>query len=230
MTELTAYERSLVEVVEELRDCPEIEVYEDNIGALEPNLDDARSALAEVENREGITLDPSFQECFFRFEELRSTWGTPDELFAGEFFVENIHKALIDAMPPPLWYDPSPEELRLQSELRAVDMSDTGSGWLTAISIQPGVANCEVWFDFDRRMPGYWKLDIDYAGYLAALRVTKGTSGWQLLFADASLRDDEFDWVVDSLRSMLETFPDLFPKHDYEPLRRRLEERLSRRR
>ncbi|MEV6875152.1 hypothetical protein [Amycolatopsis sp. NPDC051128] len=60
--------------------------------------------------------------------------------------------------------------------------------------------------------------------------MTKGTSGWQLLFADVSLRGDEFDWVVDGLRSMLKTFPDLFPKHDCEPLTRRLEERLSRRR
>ncbi|MEV6875151.1 hypothetical protein [Amycolatopsis sp. NPDC051128] len=96
MAELTAYERALVEVMAELRDCP------------------------EVETREGITLAPSFQECFFRFEELRSTWGTPDELFSGEFFIENIHRALIDATPPPLWYDPSPEELRLTSTVPAI--------------------------------------------------------------------------------------------------------------
>jgi hypothetical protein len=230
MAELTAYERALVEVMAELRDCPEIEVYEDSIGTVGLDLGDAHSALTEVETREGITLAPSFQECFFRFEELKSTWGTPDELFSGEFFIKNIHRALIDATPPPLWYDPAPEELRLQSELRSVDVSDTGSGWLTAIRIQPGVADCEMWFTFDRRMRGYRKLDLDYAGYLAALRVTKGTSGWQLLFADVSLRGDEFDWVVDGLRSMLETFPDLFPKHDCEPLTRRLEERLSRRR
>ncbi|MEU0537168.1 hypothetical protein [Amycolatopsis tolypomycina] len=185
MTAPTAYEHSWARVMEELRGHPEIEVYEDGIGEFGPAAGDG-------------PLDSSFRECFFRFEELSSAWGTPEELFGGEFFVQNIRAALA-APPPPLWYDPSPEELRFSSGLRVADLSRTGSAWLTAIRVEPGAAHGELWFDFDRKLPGYRKLDIGYAGYLAALQVTKGTSGWQLLF----------------------------PGYDYEPLRRRLEERLG---
>ncbi|SEC35076.1 hypothetical protein SAMN04489727_3439 [Amycolatopsis tolypomycina] len=175
-----------------------------------------------------MTAPTAYEHSWGRvMEELRgSAWGTPEELFGGEFFVQNIRAALA-APPPPLWYDPSPEELRFSSGLRVADLSCTGSAWLTAIRVEPGAAHGELWFDFDRKLPGYRKLDIGYAGYLAALQVTKGTSGWQLLFTDVSLRDDEFDWVVEGLQAMLETFPDLFPGYDYEPLRRRLEERLG---
>lgn len=69
-------------------------------------------------------------------------------------------------------------------------------------------------------------MDVDYCGYLAALLVTKGTYGWQYLFADVSLADDIHHHTVENARRMLEVFPRLFPGYDYAPLAARLEARL----
>ncbi|MEV0701148.1 hypothetical protein AB0I53_25015 [Saccharopolyspora sp. NPDC050389] len=80
---------------------------------------------------------------------------------------------------------------------------------------------------FDTTTEGHHRLDLDYAGYLEALRITKGTFGWQFLFADVSLSDDEFDVTCQFMEIMLDVFPKLFPEHDYEPLRARLAERVG---
>lgn len=69
-------------------------------------------------------------------------------------------------------------------------------------------------------------MDLDYLGYLEALAVTKGAYGWQYLFTDLSLLNDDLHHVVESVKAMLRRFPDLFPQHDYTQLRERLEERL----
>jgi hypothetical protein len=45
----------------------------------------------------------------------------------------------------------------------------------------------EIWFHHFKKEPAAVRLDIDYCGYLDALTVTKGVSGWQYLFADVDL-------------------------------------------
>ena len=69
-------------------------------------------------------------------------------------------------------------------------------------------------------------MDIDYCAYLAALRVTKGTFGWQYLFTEVSLAEEDYKNTARRLTDMLDVFPRLFPAHDYSELRARLEERL----
>ncbi|AOS64546.1 hypothetical protein [Actinoalloteichus hymeniacidonis] len=53
---------------------------------------------------------------------------------------------------------------------------------------------------------------------------TKGTYGWQFLFADISLRRGDFHEVAGYLQGMVDVFPELFPG-DYTELRDRLAER-----
>lgn len=74
--------------------------------------------------------------------------------------------------------------------------------------------------------PGYIKMEITYCEYLDALLLTKGTYGWQYLYADISLRRSDFQEVFGYLRDMLELFPVEFQQYDYAPLRQRLEARL----
>lgn len=56
--------------------------------------------------------------------------------------------------------------------------------------------------------------------------VTKGTAGWQYLFADVDFKSPWMQEVGSELKTMLATFPALFPQYDYAPLRARLEARL----
>ncbi|MFI9047085.1 hypothetical protein [Streptomyces sp. NPDC053427] len=60
-------------------------------------------------------------------------------------------------------------------------------------------------------------MDVDLCGYLDALCVTKGAYGWQYLFTDVSLAEDDHEVTAEFLTEMLAVLPDVFPAHDYEP-------------
>ncbi|MEU6714174.1 hypothetical protein ABZ897_22125 [Nonomuraea sp. NPDC046802] len=232
MTELTAYEMTWLGVLEELRSCPDIRLSTDLQGQLDVARD-ADQVFTELAERDGIVLDPSLKRCHMRFSSLAAVWDVPDpeyeeeSLIAGEFDLSNIFEAIQLGPLVERWYDPTPEELRLFSELRSFDgTGETGVGHLSLLRIQPGVANPELWFDATTK--GHHRMDVDYPGYLEALRITKGTFGWQFLFTDVSLDDDgEFKVSGRFMEIMLDVFPKLFPDHDYAPLRARLAERRS---
>lgn len=231
MTELTAYETTWLGVLEELRSCPDIRLGKDHQGQLDIARD-ADQVFAELAERDGIVLDPSLKRCHLRFSSLAAVWDIPcpeyeeESLIAGEFDLNNIHQAIQFGPLTERLYSPTPEELQLYSELRSFDgTGETGVGHLSMLRIQPGVANPELWFD--ATTGGYHRMDIDYPGYLEALRITKGTFGWQFLFTDVSLDDGEFEVSGQFMEIMLDVFPKLFPDHDYTPLRARLAERRS---
>jgi hypothetical protein len=228
MIDLTPYERTWLAVLDELRDCPEIEVlneYRD----IDPEIEDAETSVGTVATATGMPLGPSFRDCHFRFEYLGSAWQSAegkDHFITGEFCLQPLETAVLCQPPLELWAYMTPEEERLQSELRGIDGTpEWGTGHLGALRVQPGVAEPEMWFD--KTGDHYYRLDLDYRGYLDALRVTKGTFGWQYLFTKSPLRSD--DGTAQRLRTMLELFPKWFPDHDYKPFRRRLDMALKRR-
>ncbi|MEV5538145.1 hypothetical protein AB0L13_14915 [Saccharopolyspora shandongensis] len=49
---------------------------------------------------------------------------------------------------------------------------------------------------------------------------------WQHLFADVQLHADDYIHARKRLTTMLQVLPEIFPGHDYEPLRARLAQRL----
>ncbi|MEU5846837.1 hypothetical protein [Saccharopolyspora shandongensis] len=49
---------------------------------------------------------------------------------------------------------------------------------------------------------------------------------WQHLFADVRLHADDYIHARKRLPTMLHVLPEIFPGHDYEPLRARLAQRL----
>ncbi|PUB22792.1 hypothetical protein C8K30_11214 [Promicromonospora sp. AC04] len=77
-----------------------------------------------------------------------------------------------------------------------------------------------------RDAPRYNDLALSYPEYLDVLRLTKGVFGWQLLFVDVSLREPGLRPHLESITTMLEVFPSVFPQHDYAPLQGRLAARL----
>ncbi|MBD0840629.1 hypothetical protein [Streptomyces sp. TRM68416] len=230
--EPTPAERAWLDVFEELRECPDVELDMDNLEFQDGEPADADAAFALLAEREGVLLDPALEPCYLRFSDLAASWGAgmsdedEDPLFAGEFDVIPLLRAIGDTAPLDRYPDPSPEDRQFLSELRDFDVhSLSGTGQVASLRIRPGIVhNPEIWFS--DRSRGIHRLDLDLCGYLDALRVTKGTFGWQYLYADVSLAEDPFTGQARHLTEMLQVFPDLFPAHDYTDLRARLEHRL----
>ncbi|MGX1567374.1 hypothetical protein [Streptomyces sp. NPDC055506] len=188
---------------------------------------DASTEFSNLAEFDDISLDPSLQTCYFRFISIAAAWEVveSDTSIAGEFDVGHISDVLSGDPPELGWPSPTADERELASQLRGFDgTTTTGVGHLTALRVQPGVANPELWFDAGPL--GVHRMDIDFCAYLDALRVTKGTFGWQYLFTEASLAQKDHEGTARRLSGMLDLFPRLFPAHDYSDLRARLEARL----
>ncbi|MEV0086785.1 hypothetical protein [Saccharopolyspora sp. NPDC050642] len=225
MADLTPCEAHWVKIVEELRDNPAIRDARATLSDPGSTLGDAPTAFAELAGRG--ELDKSLHEHYLRFAELGCQWSAAEpHSVHGEFWLGNISRAL-----PPLDVEwevfpgggrPAPPS---SSELRVIDDGPyTGTGFFVALRLQPGVPNPELWYcDGSSDL---WLLDLDFLGYFEVLGLTKGAFGWQHLFTDAPLTSEEFGGKVRRLRNMLESLPEIFPDHDYEPLRARLAERL----
>ncbi|MFG3719427.1 hypothetical protein ACGF8D_16655 [Streptomyces massasporeus] len=204
----------------------------DNLEFPDEETEDADAAFASLEERDGVVLSPSLKDCYLRFSDVAAGWGAgmteedEDPLFAGEFDIIPLVRAIRDSAPVERVPDPSPEQREFLSELRDFDVTSlTGTGKVASLRIRYGVSHSpEIWFSDGPR--GIHRMDIDLPGYLEALRITKGTFGWQLLYTDVPLAHDRYEVTVRFLKEMLRVFPDLFPAHDYEPLRTRLAARL----
>ncbi|WP_026411375.1 hypothetical protein [Actinomadura oligospora] len=227
MIELSGYEQTWIDVLDELQNCPEIEVLNE-YREIDPEVEDAETSLSAVAHVTRMPLGASFRDCHFRFEYLGSAWQSAeskDHFITGEFCLQPLETTVLNQSPLELWADMTPEQERLQFELRAIDGTpEWGTGHLAALRVQPGIAEPEIWFD--KTSDHYYQLELDYQGYLDALRVTKGTFGWQYLFTASPLNGGKA--TLDRLRTMLDLFPKWFPDHDYEPFRRRLNLAISR--
>ncbi|RKT84196.1 hypothetical protein SAMN05421805_103122 [Saccharopolyspora antimicrobica] len=221
--ELLDIEQRLVRMADGLEACPEVEIEHRNLGGLDPERADARSVLAAIADWYEVTLDESLLPAVARFEAFAVQWRTADPVVSGEFDLTYLLDAFGNP-PPVLAHAATPEdERRLFSEFRVFDAPHRG-GDGKLVSLRCGAADPEIWF-FDVKR-GTYRLDVDYAGYLEALLLTRGTYGWQHLLAEMSLRGSEFGWVVAAMKTMLRTFPALFPEDDFSPLRDRLRDRL----
>ncbi|MGP4019562.1 hypothetical protein [Saccharopolyspora sp. 5N708] len=228
LSELTDYERRYVGMLDELSRAPEVEVLHEQRGPVEREVGDAAATLTLIaEEFPGVALDPTLDRCFLRFEAVSGHWGIErgDMYLTGEFSVRHLGAAMF-ATAEDLETEESTEfEAQLCEELRPFDEHPKGGGGtLAGLRIQPGVASPQVWFY--NGTSSFYQLDLDYCEYLDALLVTKGTYGWQYLFADVDGRNMDFQFAAEGLRNMLRVFPEIFPDYDYEPFQARLAERL----
>ncbi|MFE3598879.1 hypothetical protein [Streptomyces sp. NPDC059142] len=227
MTAMSGFEEKYSRMLASLHVSPEMNVLVRTQGEIDETYGNSAEIFEKIAAWLGISLDPSLQRCLIRFNEVAAHWHidqSPTEL-TGEFNLPFLLVALAHPSPH-LGWDGMPEtERQLVSEFKVIDSTpDSGVGHLTSLRIQECVTIPEVWFLDSTR--GTYKLDVCYCQYMEALLLTKGTYGWQYLFADVSLGATEFEAVENSMKQMLRLFPSLFPDFDYEPLRVRLAERL----
>lgn len=227
MSDLNAYESRYLSMLDELQNASEVDVMYEERGPIGEDAEDAPEIFQLIAEEEGVVLDPSLHRVFLRFEGLSSQWAVerPGIYLTGEFSVRHIGAAMLTTGVEPATDEPSEQERRLYGELRAFDEQPRGGGGtLSALRIDPGMSNPEVWYYHATR--GVFRMDLDYPGYLDALLVTKGTDGWQYLFTDVSLHDIDFQGAAENIQNMLRIFPEVFPGHDYAPFEARLAERL----
>lgn len=228
MTEPTAYELGWLDTIQELRSHTEIEVQGEYPGRIPKRAGDADTAFARLADWYDTTLAEDMKSCFMRFVDLGTCWWfeSNDHDFGGEFHLTNLEDAVSHEPLPHLAEYPEVTQ-ELAAELRPFDGHPyTGTGHHAYLRIN-GETTPEIWFDTTPTGP--LRMDLDYRGYLEALRMTKGTFSWQFLYVDPAevcLSNEEFESHGRRLASMLDVFPRLFPHHDYTPLRQRLEARL----
>lgn len=157
-------------------------------------------------------------------ERIHIGWFRDDYGLAGEFAVKSLHSCLASEN---LTFEDSrltAEQREIMGELKIFEETP-GNGRMTGLRIPDSAAPPEIWL-YDISQPRMEKLDIGFTAYLDALLTTKGVPGWQHLFVENDLRSDEFRSTVNDLKEMLNYLPQLFPEHDYDALRDRLEARL----
>ncbi|MEV0703274.1 hypothetical protein AB0I53_35880 [Saccharopolyspora sp. NPDC050389] len=165
--------------------------------------------------------------CFLRFDGFAGHWSIQrgDLYLTGEFSLVHLGAAMFQTAEDLETEYGSEFEERLCEELRPFDEHPKGGGGtLAGLRIQPGVGSPEVWYY--NGTSEFYKLDLDFCEYLDAVLVTKGTYGWQYLFADVDGQNDDFQFAVENLQNMLQVLPEIFPGRDYEPFRNRLAARL----
>ncbi|QIP88024.1 hypothetical protein GLX30_32915 [Streptomyces sp. Tu 2975] len=235
MRKPTEIESAHIASVDEILACDLMTVEDHEMEELGEQLEAAPGVFLLLPEWKDVPLGSELARRTPRFNGLGCRWRTKEPLapFEGEFWITDLFVALLQEPPDLAWEGTPAEESALYEQFRVVDSTPVAAtGQFTAVRVQPGVAPLELWYyDMDLntvegRDRQYVRLELTYPDYLDALLLTKGTFGWQYLFADVSLRSEGFERVLFSLRSMVEAFPRLFPDHDYSDLRARLEARL----
>ncbi|GAA2418021.1 hypothetical protein [Nonomuraea africana] len=212
------------ELVAELQSVPDLVMDSCHIGqgaARELTAEDAdviRSAMGDgaVEDVRGYLLGT---------DHIQVAWHLDDHSVYGEFHLKDLRNCLAGGYLPYADARLSPVEQRVMGEELKTLEEAPGSGRLTALRLRLEAECRELWF-YDTNHRRLALLDLDYPSYLENLLITKGIPGWQYLFTDTDIRHREFHAIVRQLERSLDSFPDLFPHHDYSDLRERLEARL----
>lgn len=225
MTVPDSFENRCRAAIQEIADAADVVLNYEHIDPVDSWRGDADSVFADLAENYGIDPAP-LRRNFFGPDVMHAVWrSTEGPLMVGEFCLKHIHRALSRALlPPEDWTMPVPERNILGS-LHVIDNSPHGgSGDVAGLHMNKN-SEPEVWF-YDAGLHRIHRLDISYAEYLDTVLLTKGTTGWQYLFADVQLGAAEFNTSADMLQTMFDRFPHIFPEYDYSELRQRWEARL----
>lgn len=224
MVRLTEYEKRYLGSLDELEGAASVEVFHLNRGVIEEAVGDAQVTFEKIATWEGVCLDPDMQRCFLRFDDLSVHWAGPNPDFHlhGRFALQHLAATMLTRgveMEDDEYL--TEEDFQLSAELRVFDNPGSNDGGeFSALKVSPGATSPEVWH-YNPSF-GFFRMDLDYCGYLDALLVTKGVYGWQFLFTEADLRGPLFTGVMQSLKRALKVFPRVFPDHDYRFLEKRM--------
>lgn len=222
----TPVEARCAEAITELDQSPYTSLSVHGFAPADPSHRDREFAFSDIREKSGVNLDDATRAYFFPNDEIHVAWrSTTGPLIVGEFCLMNIHRSLTGTIIPPEDWTLESEEEDILGDLYIIDSTPHGgTGNVAGLYVTPQ-GGLEVWY-YDMGLHRLEQLDLDYRGYVDAALVTKGTSGWQYLFADIHFSSDELHTTAADLNVMLETFPEVFPSHEYQPLHVRFEERL----
>jgi hypothetical protein len=142
----------------------------------------------------------------------------------GEFHLRPLYDALISTRDPELWHKGmDPQEIAFLKHFRIFDdHPDAGDFKMAAFHLMPGVsppALPDIYF-YDRGE--YYRMNIDYGGYLDSLLALFGVSNWQYFFCDIDLSQSKYVSLFDELNDTIAQLSELFPQRSFEPYRERL--------
>ncbi|MFD6286821.1 hypothetical protein [Streptomyces sp. NPDC060205] len=211
------------EVFEEVRSAAEFSVEKSEFQG-----EGARPLTAEDERIIGLYMGPEAVEQvvnhLFDAEQIHLSWHTPDHAVYGEFALKDLRTCLSGPYMPYTDERLTSAEQLVMDEIKTLEEAP-GSGRLTALRVSMDMTPChELWF-YDMNQQRFELLDLKYSSYLDALLITKGIPGWQYLYADVRLAEDEFRQLASQLERSLDALEEVFPAYDYSALRQRLEAR-----
>lgn len=221
-----SFETRCGEVVREIEQADYSDLTYQRFSAVDDRRGDAGLVFDDLAENEDVHLDSSFRRNFFRPDEIHVAWrSTAGPLIVGEFCLNHIHESFARSILPPDDNTLRSSEREILGDLYVIDTAPRGgTGNVAGLHSVDG-SNFDVWF-YDMGLHRLERLDLDYAEYLDITLVVKGISGWQYLFADIDMNSAELHSTAVDLDVMLKAFPEVFPHHDYHPLRARLEARL----
>ncbi|MFI2347745.1 hypothetical protein ACH492_12000 [Streptomyces sp. NPDC019443] len=226
MNSHNSFENRCVHSIQEIEEAGYSQLTHQYLAPVHTLRGDFGTVIDDLATSEDVHLDDSFRRNFFRPDEIHVAWrSTTGPLVMGEFCLNHIHQSISRSIIPPDDDALEPAEREVLGDLCVIDTAPRGgTGNLAGLYVTEDAA-FEVWF-YDMGLHRLERLDLDYAGYLDVTLAAKGTSGWQYLFADVRLNSMELHTTAARLEVMLDTFPEVFPNHDYRALRARLEARL----
>ncbi|GAB3440863.1 hypothetical protein [Actinophytocola sediminis] len=225
MNAYRSYETRCRSAIEEIDRAENLELNYSQVAPVDTWRGVAEPVLTDLTEKHGIDAEP-LRRNFFAPDRMHAVWRSDSgPLMVGEFCLNHIHLAINRAsFPPDDWTMPASDKNVLGS-LRVIDTAPQGgSGDIAGLRLVEGSAP-EVWF-YDAGLHRIHRLDLGYAEYLDTVLLTKGTTGWQYLFADVQLGAAELNTPASMLETMFDTFPTAFPDHDYSALRQRWQARL----
>ncbi|MDF3143921.1 MULTISPECIES: hypothetical protein [unclassified Streptomyces] len=219
-------ERRCLRAVRELGEEANVRIEYEYVSPSAATSEEVDLALRELDANGRLHLESALHHQFFVPREVHVLWESEDHpTLGGEF---QLHSTVDSASHPeyvPRDVNLKPRRQKILSELRAIDsLSQSGMGAVAGVRLA-AEPPFEMWY-YSKTERMFQKLNLSPSGYLETVLATKGTTGWQYLFADVDFKDSWLEEVGSNLQTMLETFPTLFPEYDYEPLRARLEARL----
>ncbi|MEU9879872.1 hypothetical protein [Streptomyces phaeochromogenes] len=227
-------ERGLLASLGQLSQQSSIEVIDELRGEINQPFSELLPLTDFERDWRDVSLDFDTLEESSRLDEIGVYWQTKPPLpqFFGEYRIPSPYEVLAQGTQDTGGMGIQRVQRDFLRQLRYIDHAwQSGSGSTTWIRMSPNTSPLEIW-QHDLTMTGgtpyphgYVQLDITYRKYIETLILTKGTRGWQYLFADVPFRDSPIAEIAENVTHMLQVFPDLFPEHDYSELQQRWEAR-----
>ncbi|MFC6062664.1 hypothetical protein [Streptomyces ochraceiscleroticus] len=220
----TAFQARAREAFEEVRSAAELTVAKYDIESeRERPLTEADAEL--IGRYLGTAAVDEVADHLLDSERVHLSWHTADQNIYGEFALNDLRTCVWGQYLPYTDERLAPAEQLVMDEVKVLEEAP-GSGRLAAMRVPMDMTPChEIWL-YDMNHKRFDLLDLDYSSYVDILLITKGIPGWQYLYTDTRLADDEFKFLARQLQISLDALEELFPGHDYSDLRARLEARL----